>query len=107
MTYLQNENNNFVHNFIDHIMNNINLNNLNINIDQIISRVSIGIPIVDGYIFNGWDKDPIIVNGTLTNEAFEYTTNEENIPVCEPVVIGRPIFPKDALNVCVMICTRI
>lgn len=106
MTDLQNE-----INYFNHILNNINLNNINlnnINVIQNISRGSIGIPIVDGYIFNGWDKDPILVNGILTNEAFaEYTTSEEDIPVCEPVVIGRPIFPIDALNVGVMICTRI
>ena len=62
-------------------------------IEQIIPKNPVGIPVVDGYIFNGWDKDPVVVRGQLTNETNCYF-GEELVPLCIPVAVGRPIFPR-------------
>lgn len=86
-------------NAIDNMINNlINIGIVNEPIDQIISRYSDGIPVVDGYVFNGWDENPVFVTGQLTNETVFHT--EEVIPICHPIVVGKPVFPEWALEVC-------
>jgi hypothetical protein len=88
-------------NVINNLINNFNNHRIiNHPIDQIIPN-PVGIPVVDGYIFDGWDEDPIVVRGQLTNETNCYF-GEEVIPVGKPVAVGRPIFPSWALDVCYM-----
>ena len=93
-----NETNNIV---INRMINNFNNHRIiNRPIDQLLPN-PVGIPIVDGYIFDGWDEDPMVVRGQLTNET-NYHFGEELIPVGKPVTIGRPIFPRWAFDVCVI-----
>ena len=94
-------------NAINNLINNFNNHRIiNHPIEQIIPKYPVGIPVVDGYIFNGWDENPIVVTGQLTNET-NYYFGEEEIPVGEPATVGRPIFPPWALDVCVIIGIKI
>lgn len=89
-------------NAINNLINNFNNHRIiNHPIEQIIPKNPAGIPVVDGYVFNGWDKDPIVVRGQLTNETNCYF-GEELVPMGKPVAVGRPIFPPWALDVCVI-----
>jgi hypothetical protein len=104
LEYFNNNNNNNdnLTNIINNLMYNFNNHNIIDNpIDQITPCPTNGIPVVDGYIFNGWDINPKIVRGSLINESVSYF-NEEIIPVGSPVVIGSPIFPPWALDVCII-----
>lgn len=93
-------------NQMDIVINNLN-NNFNNHaiithpIEQIVKIDSISIPVVDGYIFNGWDKEFVIIYGQITNES-NWEFDEEIVPIGKPVVVGRPIFPPWALRVCVI-----
>jgi hypothetical protein len=94
-------------NAINNLINNFNNHRIiNHPIEQIIPKDPVGIPVVDGYVFNGWDEDPIVVRGQLINET-NYYFGEEEIPVGEPATVGRPIFPPWALDVCVIIGRKI
>ena len=99
---INNNNSNDISNAINNLINNFNNHRIiNHPIDQIIPKNPVGIPVVDGYVFNGWDKDPIVVRGQLTNETNCYF-GEELVPMGKPVAVGRPIFPPWALDVCVI-----
>lgn len=98
-----NYNNYNLTNVINTLINNLNNHRIfNHPIDQIVSRDPVGIPVVDGYVFNGWDEDPVVVPGVLTNETNCYFGEEEVIPNGKPVTIGRPVYPSWALDVCVI-----
>lgn len=100
---INNINNYNLTNAVNNLINNLNNHRiLNHPIDQIVSRDPVGIPVVDGYVFNGWDKDPAVVRGKLINECYCIFTRVDKIPIGEPVVVGRPIFPPWALDVCVI-----
>lgn len=87
---------------INNLINNFNIHNIiNHPVEQITPKNPVGIPVVDGYVFNGWDEDPIVVSGQLTNETNCYF-GEELVPMGKPVAVGRPIFPPWALDVCVI-----
>lgn len=100
--YLRYPNNyNNLNNVINNLINNLNNTNIiNHPIDQIVPRVPVGIAVVDGYVFNGWDEDPIVVTGRLVNECPLFFAEAVSLPFCEPVAVGRPIFPPWALDVC-------
>lgn len=101
--YNINETDNIV-NAINNLINNFNNHRIiNHPIDQIIP-IPVGIPVVDGYIFDGWDEDPVVVRGQLVNET-NYHFGEEGIPVGRPVTVGRPILPSWGLDACI-ICGR-
>ena len=99
---------NFNANFYTHynltnlIINNlINRGTINHPIDQIVSnKYPVGTPVVDGYVFRGWDKNTQTVEGRLTND-FSSSEQTRGIPQCQPVVVGRPVLPSNALEVCV------
>lgn len=96
-------NNQNLTNAINNLINNFNNHRiLNHPIDQIVTRVPVSIPVVDGYVFNGWDEDPVVVKGQLTNETNCYFGEEEVVPIGKPVTIGKPVFPSWALDVCVI-----
>ena len=96
-------NNYNLNNAINNLINNFNIHRIiNHPIDQIVPCEPVGIPVVDGNVFNGWDEDPVVVPGVLTNETNCYFGEEEEIPVGKLVTIGRPIFPHWALDVCVI-----
>ena len=95
-------------NVINNLINNFNNHNvINHPIDQIVTLNPSGIPVVDGYVFNGWDTDFKLVRGQLTNESLYNSGEEEVVSVGVPIVVGRPIFPPWALEVCVMIGKKI
>lgn len=98
-----NYNNYNLTNAVNTLINNLNNHRiLNHPIDQIVQRDTVGVPVVDGYVFNGWDEDPVVVHGCLTNETNCYFGEEEVIPIGKPVTTGRPVFPRWALDVCVI-----
>jgi len=109
LRYFNNYNYNYHYNLTTAINNLIDdFNNhgiLDHPIDQIIPREPIGIPVVDGYVFDGFDNDPIVVKGQLTNETNCYS-GEEVVPVGEPVTIGRPVFSSWVLDLCYVIPGR-
>mgnify|MGYP000912626158 CR=1 FL=1 len=89
----RNVNNEYYYNNLVNIFNNI--------INQIIINHPVSVPIVDGYVFCGFDKNPPLVNGKFSNDM-DFVYQETGIPRCKPVVIGRAVFPKWALDVCVI-----
>lgn len=103
--YNSNNHYNFT-NLINNLINNLNNHRIiDHPIDQIVPRDRVGIPVVDGYVFNGWEEDPVIVRGKLTNETNFYFGEGEVIPIGKPVTIGRPVFPSWTLDV-YLICGR-
>ena len=99
--------NNYYNNNVENVINNLidnfsNYNIINHPIDQIINnKYPRGVPVVDGYVFNGWDENPPVVLGRFSNDL-NFVTHHENIPRGQSVVIGRPVFPTWALDVCVI-----
>lgn len=92
-----------IENAINNMINNFNNHRIiNHPIEQIVSnKHPICVPIVDGYVFCGFDKNPHLVNGKFSNDM-DFVSQETGIPIGEPVVIGRVVFPSWALNVCVI-----
>ena len=71
-------------------------------IEQIVSNnYTVGLPVVDGYVFCGFDNNPPIVTGNFSDD-FNSISQEIGIPIGKPVVVARPVFPSWAFDVCVI-----
>jgi len=89
------QNNDNIINAINRLINDFNRHGIiNHPIEQIVSRVPVGIPVVDGYILNPSSSED-------HQEAFWWFSNEsdcelgeEIIPVGNPVTIGTPVYEE-------------
>ena len=75
-----------INNIIDQFSNHSIVNNP---IEQITTSATIGIPVVEGYCFQGYSRNNIRVRG-YPSENISYSVRE-CVPVCEEVVVGRPV----------------
>lgn len=103
--FIRNNYNNInLENAINNLINNFNTHRIiNHPIEQIVTRkVPRGVPIVDGYVFSGWDVNPPIVSGRLVNDSPSFFVPEGEVSEGNPIVVGRPIFPAWAFDVCVI-----
>jgi hypothetical protein len=75
-----------INNIIDQFTNHSIVNNP---IEQITTSDTIGIPVVEGYCFQGYSRNNIRVRG-YPCENISYSILE-GVPVCEEVVVGRPV----------------
>lgn len=99
ITFNRNVNNEYYYNYnLENAINNM----INHPIEQIVSnKHPVCVPIVDGYVFCGLDNNPPLVNGKFSNDL-DVVSQETGVPYGKPVVIGRPVFPAWALDVCVI-----